>query len=144
LSASERQMSTPAYYRSSFNVKKIGDTYLDMSSWGKGLVWVNGHCLGRFWEVGPQQTLYLPGCWLKKGKNKIVVLDLIGPAAEAFTSVKGAVAKCPVIRGVASPINDLLRKDRLPRVMKNLPAPAKRTATPAGPQQANDAAPGAK
>lgn len=144
LSASERQMSTPAYYRSSFNVKKIGDTYLDMSSWGKGLVWVNGHCLGRFWEVGPQQTLYLPGCWLKKGKNEIVVLDLIGPAAEAFTSQKGAVAKCPVIRGVASPINDLLRKDRLPRVMKNLPAPAKRTATPAGPQQANDAAPGAK
>ena len=144
LSASERQMSTPAYYRSSFNVKKIGDTYLDMSSWGKGLVWVNGHCLGRFWEVGPQQTLYLPGCWLKKGKNEIVVLDLIGPAAEAFTSVKGAVAKCPVIRGVASPINDLLRKDRLPRVMKNLPASAKRTATPAGPQQANDAAPGAK
>jgi len=141
LSASERQMSTPAYYRSSFNVKKIGDTYLDMSSWGKGLVWVNGHCLGRFWEVGPQQTLYLPGCWLKKGKNEIVVLDLIGPAAEAFTSAKGAVAKCPVIRGVASPINDLLRKDRLPRVMKNLPAPAKRTATP---QQANDAAPGAK
>jgi len=144
LSASERQMSTPAYYRSSFNVKKIGDTYLDMSSWGKGLVWVNGHCLGRFWEVGPQQTLYLPGCWLKKGKNEIVVLDLIGPAAEAFTSAKGAVAKCPVIRGVASPINDLLRKDRLPRVMKNLPAPTKRTATPAGPQQANDAAPGAK
>ena len=144
LSASERQMSTPAYYRSSFNVKKIGDTYLDMSSWGKGLVWVNGHCLGRFWEVGPQQTLYLPGCWLKKGKNEIVVLDLIGPAAEAWTSQKGAKAKYPVIRGVASPINDLLRKDRLPRVMKNLPAPAKRTAPPAGPQQANDAAPGAK
>ena len=93
LSASERQMSTPAYYRSSFNVKKIGDTYLDMSSWGKGLVWVNGHCLGRFWEVGPQQTLYLPGCWLKKGKNEIVVLDLIGPAAEAFTSAKGAVGE---------------------------------------------------
>lgn len=144
LSASERQMSTPAYYRSSFNVKKIGDTYLDMSSWGKGLVWVNGHCLGRFWEVGPQQTLYLPGCWLKKGKNEIVVLDLIGPAAEAFTSAKGAKANYPVIRGVASPINDLLRKDRLPRVMKNLPAPAKRTATSTGPQQANDAAPGAK
>ena len=144
LSASERQMSTPAYYRSSFNVKKIGDTYLDMSSWGKGLVWVNGHCLGRFWEVGPQQTLYLPGCWLKKGKNEIVVLDLIGPAAEAWTSQKGTKAKYPVIRGVASPINDLLRKDRLPRVMKNLPAPTKRTATPAVPQQANDAAPGAK
>ena len=143
LSASERQMSPPAYYRSSFNVKKIGDTYLDMSSWGKGLVWVNGHCLGRFWEVGPQQTLYLPGCWLKKGNNEIVVLDLIGPAAEAFTSAKGAVAKCPVIRGVASPINDLLRKDRMPKVMKAVRTPAKPSAAPAA-SQANDAAPGAK
>ena len=69
----------PAYYRATFNLKKTGDTYLDMRTWGKGLVWVNGHCIGRFWEVGPQQTLYLPGCWLKKGKNEIVVLDVTGP-----------------------------------------------------------------
>ena len=68
----------PAYYRSSFRLKKVGDTYLDMSTWGKGFVWVNGHNLGRFWEVGPQQTLFLPGCWLKKGENEIVVLDLLG------------------------------------------------------------------
>ena len=68
----------PAYYRSSFKLKKVGDTYLDMSTWGKGFVWVNGHNLGRFWEVGPQQTLFLPGCWLKKGENEVVVLDLLG------------------------------------------------------------------
>ena len=162
--ASERLTSAPAYYRSSFNVKKIGDTYLDMSSWGKGFVWVNGHCLGRFWEVGPQQTLYLPGCWLKKGKNEIVVLDLIGPAAEAWASQKGAAAsqkgaeasqkgaeasqkgagaKYPVIRGVAAPINDLLRKDRLPKVLEAVRTPAKPAADPAA-SQANDAAPGAK
>ena len=79
-------LEEPTYYRSTFNVNKIGDTYLDMSTWGKGFVWVNGHCLGRFWSVGPQQTLYLPGCWLRKGKNNIVVLDITGPRK---TSVKG-------------------------------------------------------
>ena len=79
-------LEEPTYYRSTFNVNKIGDTYLDMSTWGKGFVWVNGHCLGRFWSVGPQQTLYLPGCWLRKGKNSIVVLDITGPRK---TSVKG-------------------------------------------------------
>jgi beta-galactosidase len=48
-----------------------------MSKWGKGIVFVNGHNLGRYWNVGPQQTLYLPGCWLKKGKNKITVFEQI-------------------------------------------------------------------
>ena len=60
-------------------LKKVGDTYLDMSTWGKGLVWINGHCLGRFWSVGPQQTLYVPGCWLRKGRNDIVVMDIKKP-----------------------------------------------------------------
>ena len=52
----------------SFTVEKPGDTFLDMSTWGKGMVWVNGRALGRFWEIGPQQTLFLPGCWLKAGR----------------------------------------------------------------------------
>jgi beta-galactosidase len=50
-----------------------------LSSWGKGVVWANGHCLGRFWNIGPVQTAYLPGCWLRAGKNEIVILDLTGP-----------------------------------------------------------------
>ena len=50
-----------------------------METWGKGQVYVNGHALGRFWSIGPQQTLYCPGCWLKKGSNEIVVLDVVGP-----------------------------------------------------------------
>src|SRR5208282_1106942 len=41
--------------------------------------WVNGHCLGRFWNIGPTQTMYVPGPWLKRGKNQIVILDLTGP-----------------------------------------------------------------
>jgi beta-galactosidase len=69
----------PAFWRATFSVQKPGDTFLDMRPWGKGVVWVNGHCLGRYWDIGPTQTAYLPGCWLHAGKNEIVILDLIGP-----------------------------------------------------------------
>lgn len=60
-----------------FNLNKLADTYLDMSDWGKGIVWINGNNLGRYWAIGPQQTLYVPAEWLKKGSNRIVVLELI-------------------------------------------------------------------
>ena len=66
-------------YRGEFTVKKPSDTFLDMSDWGKGLVYVNGHPMGRFWEIGPQQSLYMPGCWLREGKNEILVFDILGP-----------------------------------------------------------------
>ncbi len=46
-----------------------------MRDWGKGIVFVNGINIGRYWSVGPQQTLYLPGCWLKKGKNPITIFE---------------------------------------------------------------------
>ena len=42
-------------------------------------MWVNGHAMGRIWSIGPQQTLYIPGCWLKKGRNEVIVLDVVGP-----------------------------------------------------------------
>ena len=92
------KVNAPAYYRASFNLKKTGDVFLDMQTWGKGMVWVNGKALGRFWKIGPQQTLYLPGCWLKKGKNEIVVLDLLGPEKAE-------------IRGLKQPILDMLRSE---------------------------------
>lgn len=66
----------PKLLHGKFNLTKVGDTYLDMSNWGKGVVWVNGHNLGRYWSIGPQQTLYLPTEWLKKGQNDIVVFEL--------------------------------------------------------------------
>lgn len=87
----------PAYYKATFRLDKTGDTFLDMQTWGKGMVWVNGHAMGRFWEIGPQQTLYMPGCWLKEGENEIIVLDLKGPAE----------AK---VAGVEKPILDMLRE----------------------------------
>jgi len=52
----------PIIYSGSFSLSKTGDTFLDMQKWGKGIVFVNGHNTGRYWNVGPQQTLYLPGC----------------------------------------------------------------------------------
>ena len=69
----------PGVYRAKFQVKKPSDTFLNFETWGKGLVYVNGYALGRIWEIGPQQTLYAPGCWLKKGENEIVVFDIVGP-----------------------------------------------------------------
>lgn len=66
-------------YRATFNVNKPSDTFLNFETWGKGLVYVNGHPMGRIWEIGPQQTLYMPGCWLKKGENEILVFDILGP-----------------------------------------------------------------
>ena len=72
------------YYRGYFNLKRVGDTFLNMENWGKGQVYVNGHAVGRFWSIGPQQTLYVPGCWLKKGKNEVIVLDVVGPSTKAF------------------------------------------------------------
>lgn len=67
------------YYRGTFRLSKTGDTYLNMEQWGKGQAYVNGHALGRFWSIGPQQTLYVPGCWLNEGDNELIVLDVVGP-----------------------------------------------------------------
>lgn len=74
-----RKDNTPVVRKGTFTLKETADTYLDMQKWGKGMVWVNGKNLGKYWEIGPQQTLYLPAEWLKKGKNEIVVLELYKP-----------------------------------------------------------------
>jgi beta-galactosidase len=66
----------PCFERGHFTLAKTGDTFLDVRPLGKGAVWINGHALGRFWDIGPQQTLYVPGVWLKEGENEIVVFDL--------------------------------------------------------------------
>ncbi|PSS15320.1 glycoside hydrolase family 35 protein [Amorphotheca resinae ATCC 22711] len=68
--------SGPVFYSGSFDVDTLGDTFLELPGWTKGVVWVNGINLGRYWTVGPQQTLYLPGCYLKNRNNDITVLAL--------------------------------------------------------------------
>jgi len=84
-------VSGPAFRRGYFDLAETGDTFLDLSSWGKGAVWVNGHCLGRFWNIGPQQTLYCPGPWLRKGRNEVVVFDLVGPRKAELAGLKEPV-----------------------------------------------------
>lgn len=71
----KRLQGCPVLYEGTFALDKTGDTFIDMSNWGKGIVFVNGHNLGRYWNVGPQQTLYLPGVWLNEGENKIVIFE---------------------------------------------------------------------
>lgn len=74
------------FHRAEFTVDTPGDTWLDMSAWSKGVVWVNGRNLGRYWNIGPQQRLFLPAPWLKKGRNEIVVFDLHRTAAAPLKS----------------------------------------------------------
>ena len=64
------------FFEGGFELSAAGDTYFDMRNYSKGMVYVNGHHLGRYWKMGPQQRLYCPAGWLKKGKNSIVVFDL--------------------------------------------------------------------
>lgn len=90
-------VNTPVVRKGSFTVTDMKDTYLDMSAWGKGLVWINGHNLGKYWGIGPQQTLYLPAEWLKKGKNEVAVLELLKPA-----QVNLATTKQPILSVVKS------------------------------------------
>lgn len=85
-----------AWYKGSFALSKTGDTFLDMSTWSKGMVWINGHSIGRYWQIGPQQTLYVPGCWLQKGTNEIIIFDLASPEKAQ-------------VSGLRQPILDILK-----------------------------------
>src|SRR6185312_5716889 len=83
----------PAIYTARFMLNETGDTFFDMRKWGKGIVFINGHNLGRYWHVGPQQTLYVPGCWLKTGFNTITVFEQINN--ELHTGIKSL--KLPIL-----------------------------------------------
>jgi len=66
----------PTFYRGHFKVKRMTDTYIDMTKWTKGVVVVNGFVLGRYWSIGPQQSLYVPSPILSHGENEILVFEL--------------------------------------------------------------------
>ncbi len=78
--------SAPVIYEGTFNLDKTGDTFIDMENWGKGIIFINGINIGRYWKVGPQQTLYIPGVWLKKGENKIVIFEQLNDNAKTEVS----------------------------------------------------------
>lgn len=77
-STQPRHRDGPAFWRGGFDLTQVGGTFLDLRGSGKGHVWVNGHHLGRYWKIGPQQTLYVPAPWLRRGRNEVVVLDVEG------------------------------------------------------------------
>jgi beta-galactosidase len=77
--------SGACFYRATFNVDSPADTFLDTRFFNKGEVWLNGRALGRVWDIGPQVTLYVPGPWLKQGRNEVVVFDLNGGPNRTLT-----------------------------------------------------------
>jgi beta-galactosidase len=76
------------FFSGSFSLSRVADTYLDLSGYTKGQVWVNGHCLGRYWNIGPQQRLYCPACFLKEGENEILVFDLLQTEPEKIRGLE--------------------------------------------------------
>ena len=81
----EYKEGTPAFYRFAFDVEECCDTFLDFEGWGKGCVFVNGFNIGRFWEIGPQKRLYIPGPLLKTGENEIIIFETDGKVRETIT-----------------------------------------------------------
>lgn len=65
------------FFKGNFSILSTGDTYFDLSNYKKGFVWVNGHNLGRYWDIGPQKRLYCPASFLKLGLNEIIIFDLL-------------------------------------------------------------------
>lgn len=80
----EYKEGLPAFYKFELDVKEVGDTFLDFEGFGQGCVFVNGKNIGRFWEIGPQKRLYIPGPLLKKGKNEIILFETEGKATETI------------------------------------------------------------
>lgn len=92
-SQANRLKDCPVLYEGTFTLDETGDTFIDMEAWGKGIIFINDHNIGRYWKVGPQQTLYIPGVWLKKGENKIVIFEQLNETP--MTEVK--TVKTPIL-----------------------------------------------
>jgi len=87
----------PGLYKGSFELSETGDTYLDMRSFGKGFVFLNGHNLGKYWEIGPTQTIYVPACWLKKGRNELIVFDQLKSGHTEIAALDAPILNDPQV-----------------------------------------------
>ena len=83
--AFEEGKREPAFYKFVFTAEEPGDTFLDFAGWGKGVAFVNGFNIGRFWEIGPQKRLYIPAPLLKQGENEIILFETDGKTAESIS-----------------------------------------------------------
>jgi len=70
----------PGLYRGTVTVRGAGDARLELPGWTRGFAWVNGFNLGRYWSVGPQHSLYVPGPVLREGENEVWLLEFEEPA----------------------------------------------------------------
>ena len=107
--------TVPAVFEGTFDMPKVGDTFLDLQPWTKGRVYVNGHDLGRYWHLGPQQTLYLPGVWLRPMGNTIRVFE------------QEQLPAALTVAGLDHPVLDVLNKPKRavsPRLKQLPPLPA--------------------
>eukprot|EP01125_Pyxidicula_operculata_P006724 TRINITY_DN230_c1_g2_i1.p1 TRINITY_DN230_c1_g2~~TRINITY_DN230_c1_g2_i1.p1 ORF type:complete len:631 (-),score=78.40 TRINITY_DN230_c1_g2_i1:21-1913(-) len=79
--------TNPAFYRGYFNIASGPyDTYVQTKLWGRGVIWVNGVNIGRYANVGPQFTLYIPAPYLTLNRNELVFFELEAPPANFSTS----------------------------------------------------------
>ncbi|WP_077413691.1 glycoside hydrolase family 35 protein [Chryseobacterium sp. JV274] len=87
---------SPVIQEAEFTLDETGDTFLDMRNFGKGIVFINGKNAGRYWsKVGPQLTLYIPGVWLKKGRNLIQIFEQI-ESHNTVSSIDHPILDCLV------------------------------------------------
>ena len=89
--ATRQPFTAAGVYRGTFELGTTGDTFLDTRTWPKGTVWINGHHLGRFWNIGPQQTLYVPSPWLRPGRNEVIVFSLSPPDRPSMAGLTSAI-----------------------------------------------------
>jgi len=77
LRSSGKNLNKPGIiFKGNFMSMEKGDTFFDVSNYTKGIIWVNGHNLGRYWNIGPQKRLYCPDSWIKEGLNEVIIFDL--------------------------------------------------------------------
>ncbi|WP_446742195.1 glycoside hydrolase family 35 protein [Silvibacterium acidisoli] len=81
----------PCFLEASLDAQQPADTYLDTRGLHKGQAWVGDHNLGRFWSIGPQYALYLPGPWLRKGENRLICFELRSESKEHLATTASPI-----------------------------------------------------
>ena len=82
-------LAGPVFARAVFDLPAEADLYLSTASLGKGIAWINGFCLGRYWSRGPQRTLYVPGPVTRRAGNELIILELHSAANAVAAFISG-------------------------------------------------------
>ncbi|MGH3208016.1 MAG: glycoside hydrolase family 35 protein [Trebonia sp.] len=85
----ESGVAGPAFARATFDLPATADLFLSTAGLGKGIAWLNGFCLGRYWSRGPQRTLFAPGPVTKREGNELIILELGATASGSVEFVAG-------------------------------------------------------